>query len=119
VEQQQIVIEALKIAVPAGIGFAAASVRRLWTYRRNMRNLLEKNTSAIENLIKLNEQWGSQFRILFIVQNKQIKAQRATLEVVSQQVNNGNVKAAFKALNEAEQHMQDYAGDGWGCPPTG
>lgn len=115
---QQTAIEILKIIFPAAIGFAAASTKRLWTYRKNMRNLLEHNTRAIESLIKLNEQWGAQFRVLFIVQNKQIKAQRATLEVVSRQANNGNVKAAFKALNEAEQEMEDYAGDGWGCPSS-
>lgn len=116
--EQQILIEASKIIIPAVVGFAVASIKRIRSYRSDMYRLLEENGNDISRLLAVQEQWGRQFRVLFVVQNKQIKAQRATLEVVARKEANGNVETAFVALNEAEQEIQDYSGDGWGCPPA-
>ncbi len=116
--EPELVIEASKIIIPAVVGFGVASLQRISRNRKKLYDLLQQNSEDVSRLLRVQERWGQQFRVLFIVQNKQIQAQRATLEVVSKQSDNGNVVSALQALNEAEAAMHNHSTIGWGCPPS-
>jgi hypothetical protein len=71
--------------------------------------LLALTVKWIYEIKGFNERRGRQMQVLFQVQIHQIRAQRATLEVVSQKANNGNVDRAFGCLDEAESKMNEHA----------
>lgn len=56
---------------------------------------------------------AEQMQTLFSVQGRQIRAQRATLQVVAQGLNNGNVEKALSELDAAENELDCVSCNAW------
>jgi Na+/phosphate symporter len=95
-----------------GAGALGFWARAAWKTMRVLRGLPEQVAAVKEAQKTQGDEQREATRTLLRVTDYQNQAHRATLEILSGQKQNGNLRRAFKAIDDADSELKAYTIDG-------